>query len=82
MITLHPSFLEKNGRCESVILPADKYESLYAYLEDLEDLLDIRKAKEEDTDASDLSLSEVERKLGDQIVVSSSYMVFSGGNTV
>ncbi len=42
----------------------DKYNRLHAYLEDLEDLLDIRKAKEEDTDAPSLSLSEVERELG------------------
>lgn len=50
----------KKGRNEAT----DKYNSFQAYLEDLEDLLDIRKAKEEDTDAPSLSLSEVERELG------------------
>lgn len=42
----------------------DKDHIPQAYLEDLEDLLDIRKANEEDTDASSLSLSEIERELG------------------
>lgn len=44
--------------------PTEEYESFHTYLEDLEDLLDIRKAKEEDTDAPSLSLAVVERELG------------------
>ena len=42
----------------------DEYNSLQAYLEDLEDLYVIRKAKEEATDVPSFSSSEVERELG------------------
>jgi hypothetical protein len=64
MVELHPSFLEKDGKTEFVVLPVEDYENLRAYLEDLEDLLDLRKAIEEEADAPTLSVDEARRELG------------------
>lgn len=46
MIDIHPHYIEKNGRTEFVVLPIEEFQSLKEHLEDMEDLLDLRKAKE------------------------------------
>lgn len=63
MVKLHPNFLEKDGKAQFVILPVEDYENLRAYLEDLEDLLDLRSAVEEEHDAPGLSVEEARREL-------------------
>jgi len=64
MNDLHPFYLEKNGKPEFVVLPIEEFETLRSYLEDLEDLLDLRQAKREEGDAPTISLEEVKSELG------------------
>lgn len=63
MIELHPNYLEKDGKREFVVLSTEEYENLHAYLEDLEDLLDLRKAIEAEGDAPALTLEEAKKEL-------------------
>jgi hypothetical protein len=64
MTEIHPSYLEKNGRTEFVVLPIEEFQLLRDYLEDTEDLLDLRKAKEEEGNAPTTPLSELKQTLG------------------
>ncbi len=64
MIEIHPSYLEKNGRPEFVVLPIEEFQLLRDYLEDMEDLLDLRKAKEEEGNAPTTPLGELKQTLG------------------
>jgi len=66
MIKIHPSYIEKNGRAEYVVLPIEEFESLREYLEDMEDLLELRKAKAEEGAAETISLEEFEKQLGQE----------------
>ena len=61
---LNPTFLEKNGRAEFVVLPVEEFQRLREYVEDLEDLVDLQKAIESEGDAATVSIDEVERGLG------------------
>ncbi len=47
MITLHPECLKNEGRNEFVVLPYEEYGALQELLEDAEDVLDLRTAKQE-----------------------------------
>ncbi|MCL1473159.1 type II toxin-antitoxin system prevent-host-death family antitoxin [Argonema antarcticum] len=60
MIELHPEYLSKNGKKEFVVLPYEEFEALQELLEDLEDL---RNAKQEDADKPSISLAEVKKQL-------------------
>lgn len=64
MIELHPEILKKNGKNEFVVLPYEEFEAIRALLEDVEDVLELRKARAEEGDAATLSLDEVRRELG------------------
>lgn len=64
MIELHPEILSKNGKKEFVVLPYEEYEALQAFLEDVEDLIDLRKAKEETENEETFSLDKVKKELG------------------
>jgi len=64
MLDLHPNYLEKNGKKEFVVLPVEEYESLQAHLEDMEDLLDLRKAIAEEGGAPGLTVDEARKELG------------------
>jgi hypothetical protein len=60
---LHPEILTKNGRKEFAVLPYEEYVALQEWLADVEDLLDLRDAKEAEQDAPTVSLAEVESRL-------------------
>jgi hypothetical protein len=60
---LHPEILTKNGRREFAVIPYEEFVALQEWLADVEDLLDLRAAKEAEGDASTLSLAEVEAQL-------------------
>lgn len=64
MIDLHPEILRKNGQNEFVVLPYDEFVKLQEMLEDYEDLLDLRSAKRDDSDAPSIPLVEVKREFG------------------
>ena len=60
---LHPEILTKNGRKEFAVLPYEEYIALQEWLADVEDLLDLRAAKEAEHDAPTISLAEIETRL-------------------
>jgi hypothetical protein len=60
---LHPEILTKNGRKEFAILPYEEFLALQEWLADVEDLLDLRAAKEAEQSAPTVSLAEVESRL-------------------
>jgi len=63
-IELHPEFLTKNGEKQFAVLSYQEFVALQEWLEDAEDLLDLRAAKEEESDAPTISLSEIEKEFG------------------
>ncbi|MDX9973641.1 MAG: type II toxin-antitoxin system Phd/YefM family antitoxin [FCB group bacterium] len=60
---LHPSYIERDGQVEFVVLPVEEFRMLQENLEVMEDLLDVRKAKEEEGAAETVSLDELMRTL-------------------
>jgi hypothetical protein len=60
---LHPEILTKNGRKEFAILPYEEFLALQEWLADVEDLLDLRAAKEAEQNSPTISLAEVESRL-------------------
>ena len=67
MIELHPNVLKnKEGREEFVILPFEEFQALREFLEDAEDLMDLRAAKEKEAGAPTVSLSQAKKELGVQ----------------
>ncbi len=47
LIQLHPEFITKNGKKELAVIPDKEFEALQALIADIEDLMDLRAAKEE-----------------------------------
>ena len=60
---LHPEILTKNGRKEFAVLPYEEFIALQEWLADVEDLLELRTAKEAEHDAPTVSLAEIETRL-------------------
>lgn len=60
---LHPEILSKNGRKEFAVLPYEEFIALQEWLADVEDLLDLRSAKDAEHDAPTVPLAEVESRL-------------------
>jgi hypothetical protein len=57
MIQLHPEFITKNGKKEFAVIPYEEFEALQALIADIEDLMDLRAAKEEDAFSGFCTLS-------------------------
>ena len=64
MLELHPEILRKNGRNEFVVLPYEEFLAIRERLEDAEDALELRSAKQAEADAPTASLQDVKRELG------------------
>ncbi len=64
VVELHPEFLKKAGRIEFVVLPYEEFLAVQEMLEDAEDLLDLRQAKEEDDGTPGTPLAEVKKEFG------------------
>jgi hypothetical protein len=60
---LHPEILTKNGKKEFAVLTYEEFVALQEWLADIEDLLDLRAAKQAEQDAPTVSLAEVESRL-------------------
>ena len=58
---LHPEFLKKNGS-EFVVLPYEEYEALKELLADYQDLLDLRAAKNKESDEPSVPLNELKEQ--------------------
>jgi len=66
MLELHPQLIEKNGRAEFVVLSSEEYQSLLEYVEDMEDLLELRQSKAEAGTEETISLEELQEQLRHQ----------------
>lgn len=63
MINLHPEYISKKGKKEFVILPYEEYTLLQEYLEQVEDLLELRKVKEKEKKKKSISFDRVKSEL-------------------
>ncbi len=61
-MTFHPQIIEKNSKKEFVVLPYEEWLEMQTLLEDAQDLLDLRAAKQESS-ASAVSFDEVKQRL-------------------
>ena len=62
---LNPEILTKNGKKEFAVIPYEEFIALQEWLEDLEDLIDLRAAKNSEHDAPTVSLADIERRFND-----------------
>lgn len=63
MMTLHPEILVKDGKKQFALLPYEEFMALKERLEDVEDLLQLRKAKKAEGRKRTVSLAHVKRQL-------------------
>jgi PHD/YefM family antitoxin component YafN of YafNO toxin-antitoxin module len=63
-IELHPEFITKNGEPEFAVLPYSEFKALQEFLEDVEDIIELREARKENEGEANLNLDEVEKELG------------------
>jgi hypothetical protein len=63
-MTLHPEILKKNGKKEFAVLPYEEFVKLQEWIEDMEDLLELRKAKRAEGKKRSIPLREAKRRLG------------------
>ena len=63
MMTLHPEILVKDGKKQFAVLPYEEFMSLKERLEDMEDLLQLRKAKKAEGRKRPVSLASAKRQL-------------------
>jgi hypothetical protein len=61
---LHPRIIEKNGSKQSVVLPYAEYIALREWMEDMEDLLELREAKRAEGNVPGRPLEEIAKELG------------------
>jgi PHD/YefM family antitoxin component YafN of YafNO toxin-antitoxin module len=64
MIELHPNILSSNGKEQFVVLPYDEFIALTDLLEDAEDIVLLRKAREENAGEQGVSAEEAKKQLG------------------
>mgnify|MGYP003396687524 FL=1 len=62
-MTLHPEILIKDGKKQFAVLPYEEFVSLKERLEDMEDLLELRKAKKVEGWKRTVPLARVKRQL-------------------
>ena len=60
---LRPKILKTDGKPAFAVLTIEEYESLKTRLDDLEDLLALRKAKDAESGAETISLEDARREL-------------------
>ena len=64
MIELHPEVLSKNGKMEFVVLPYEEFVALQEILSDVQDLIELREAKEAEGGAATISLVDLKKRMG------------------
>lgn len=64
MIPLHPQFITQNDQKKFAVIPYVEFAALQAVIADMEDLMNLRSAKEEDADRPSVPLTEVKKMLG------------------
>ena len=63
MMTLHPKILVKDGKKQFAVLQHEEFMSLKERLEDMEDLLQLRKAKKAEGRKRTVPLARLKRQL-------------------
>ena len=63
-IELHPEFLSQNGEKQFAVISYKEFTALQEWLENAEDLLDLRAAQKEESHLPTVSLSELEKEFG------------------
>ncbi len=63
MLDLHPEIIRKGGK-EFVVLPSEEFRLIQEKLDDAEDLMELRKAKEREGRAPTQTLDQVKKTLG------------------
>lgn len=64
MLKLHPEILIKDGKKQFAVLPYEEFVALQERLADAEDVLELRRAKQENADSPSVSIEEVKREFG------------------
>ena len=64
MLILHPEILKKNGRNEFVVLPYEEFVILQEMLDDAQDVLELRRAKQDEQDTPTIGLDDLKIELG------------------
>ncbi len=64
MMELHPEILKKNGKSEFVVLPYEEFVAIQELLMDVEDILELRQAKQDEADEANVSLADVRERFG------------------
>lgn len=63
LVDLHPSYIQKEGKKEYVVLPVDEFTRIKDLLSDYEDLMELRKTKNEEQHEKGYSLDEAKKLL-------------------
>jgi hypothetical protein len=64
VLKLHPEILVKNGKKEFMVLPYEEFLAIQEHLADVEDLLELRKAKRAESRKQSIPLAKVKEELG------------------
>jgi len=64
MVILNTQIIKKQGKNEYVIIPYDEFLKVQEELSNYEDLLCLRKAKEEEKDAPTIGIAELKKQIG------------------
>ncbi len=64
VLDLHPEILHKDGKPEFAVLPYEEYLALRERLDDLEDVLALRQARDENAAEPGIPLDDVLREFG------------------
>lgn len=64
MIALNAQIIKKNGKKEYVVLPYEEFLNIRELLDDYEDLRSLREAKEVESSAQTIGITELKQKIG------------------
>jgi len=64
MVALHPNVLERDGEKAFVVLPYEEFILIEEELQELEDIKELRAAKETEGQEPTVSLAQAKRQLG------------------
>jgi hypothetical protein len=63
-LTLKPEFLTKGGKRQFAVLPYEDFVAMQKRMEDMEDLVELRRAKRAEGNKPGVSLAAARRRLG------------------
>lgn len=63
-MTLHPEYITRGGKKEYAVLPYEEFLALQEEIEQAEDILALREARQENGNAPGISMGEMKNRLG------------------